>query len=269
MISKLVVHLHLNPHLVRIYCHVFKAKAGSKQRMLAVNEYQRVSWGQNLYRIGVLRDGSCLFHSLLMETDPNYHALSLKAKREAAVALRKKVATSLTIKDFYTMSNNGTPLHRDLPARVQVYQKEHYDVSSADIARISQELEKHAYELPTPTDKDLKEFLQKFLAFREYIANPEESVGDELHLLVSRVLEADVYLTTTEEDGGIGYILHDPELAYEGRRSVIVHKVQGKDHWEAVGQFSEQGLITLFEPGASVIRQLRKCFEDHWATLQH
>ena len=236
--------------------------------MLAVNEYQRIPWGQSLYRIGVLGDGSCFFHALLLETDPKYHTMSTKDRRQAVAKLRRQVVQSLTIKDFHTMSSNGTPLYRDLPVQVQRYHKEYYNVDPSEVDRLTRELESYAYQLDSPSVEELRTFLHTFLSFREYIANPTEAVGDELHLLVSRVLDVDVYLTTTQEDGTIGYILHDPELSYTGRRSVIVHKVPNQQHWEAVGQFSDQGLVMLFEPDASVIRQLRKCFEDHWRTLQ-
>jgi hypothetical protein len=236
--------------------------------MLAVNEYQRITWGQNLCRIGVLRDGSCFFHALLMETDASYHTLSPKERRTAVVDLRRRVADSLTIQDFSTLRSNDRLLCQDLPAQVSRYRREQYDVPLEEVTRLLSDLEVYAYQLPTPTVAGLKSFIQNFLAFRAYITNPDESVGDELHLLVARILEVDVYLTTTQEDGSMGYIYHNPELAYQGRRSIIVHKVPDRSHWEAVGQFSEQGLVTVFEPEDTVIRQLRKCFEDHWLRLQ-
>ena len=237
-------------------------------KMLAVNEYHRIPWGQNLHRIGVMSDGSCFFHSLLTSIDPSYCALPVKDKTSKVVAFRKQVASALTIKDFHTLSSHYTPLYKDLPARVQHYHKEHYFVDEKETVRLASELESYAYELKQPTTEEVKKFLQNFLAFREYISNPTEAVGDELHLLVSRVLGVDIYLTTTQEDGSMGYILHDPSRSYQGRSSIVVHKVPNKDHWEAVGQFKETGLMTLFEPTSTVITQLRKCFEDHWTRLQ-
>lgn len=233
--------------------------------MLAVNDYEKLSWGNNIYRIGVLGNGSCFFHSILTATDKEFHLLDNEEKTTSVVAFRLQIAHSLTLESFLTLSSNGVPLYRDLPREVEKYKSDSFSLDNETIQAIEQELNIIYNRLALNVD-DLKEFLKTYLAFREYIANPLQFVGDELHLLLSNILELDIYLTGGP-DGGIGYVYHDPVKAYKNRRSIIIFNVGGV-HWETVGQMSDEGIITTFEPSDSIIRQLRHHNEQCWNNLQ-
>jgi hypothetical protein len=236
--------------------------------MLAVNQYEKLNWGDELYRVGVIADGSCFFHALLLTSDPNYVTATSAEKVKIARAFRRRLADELKLIDFLEASSNGTPLYKDLPEAVKKYHQAVYTLPPATRRRLELELNKLYYHptLLDYTQEQLATFLRQFLAFREYIADPQAWVGDELHLLVSRVLDIDIYITK-EEDEGVGYIYNDPELAYKGREGVILYHVGG-NHWEAVGKMTPEGVSTSFPSDDSFILRLRKYNADCWEKLQ-
>lgn len=231
---------------------------------LAPDHYERLSWGDNLYRIGVAADGSCFFHALLMITDADYHKLNETERRERAVNWRKELARTLTIKDFIAPAASGLPLYKDLPEAVLLYKRDNYTMDKTELTAIEQELTQLHDTSPLNTfdQSTLTDFLKLYLAFREYLAAPTQSVGDELHLLLSDRIGYDIYLTAE----GDNYSHHDPAAVYQQRRSLILYNVGG-NHWEPVGQSGEQGLAMMFTPDAIIIQQLRKYNQACWDKL--
>lgn len=233
---------------------------------LAPNHYEKVSWSTDLYRIGVTGDGSCFFHALLTTTDETYLTRSPSERTVMTHELRIQMAAQLTIDDFLSESANGTPLYKDLPQEVSKYQRTIYQLGREQIEQIERELTSLCYHpvFKTFTSEQLSTFLRNYLAFREYISTPGQFVGDELHLLASRTMGVDIYIT--KDEGELGYAYNDPEIAYKDRRSIILLHVNG-NHWEPVGRLVGKALETSFEPTDSIICRLRKYNQDCWARL--
>ena len=223
----------------------------------------RVKWGPNLYRLPTMGDGSCYFHSLLQCLSPEYREGSAADKRTACSTLRSEIAKSLTFTEFLAPGASGTPLHQDLPQDVQQYEQERYELLQEELDPLVEELNhlqlRH-------TDSEFTALLRRFLAFREYIKNPRQDVGDELHLLASRVLNLDIYVSTDEQSESPGYMLSDPRLCFQGRDSVILF--HSGNHWEPIVQLTGGEVTSLFPPQSVIILQLRQYNEDCWRKLQ-
>jgi hypothetical protein len=230
---------------------------------MELNPQKRVHWGPELYRVEVLGDGSCFFHSLLLSTNPTYHTLDLQTKQTWCQTLRNDIASALTVHDFLDASSNGTPLYKDLPYSIAPYRSNTYTLTQPELQKFTTELEAIRDQLPP----DSHSFLVNFLAFREYLKNSQQSVGDEVHLLASRVLNIDIYLCTDSATNDPGYMLHDPRLAYKNRQSVILFN-SGGCHWEPIVQQVGGQILTVFNPDHQLIRQLRTHSEQCWMHLQ-
>jgi len=217
--------------------------------------------GSDHYRLNVLGSGSCFFHSLLTSTEPEYNKQDDLAKSLLSQQLRKELATSLTIQDFLNASCNGTPLYKDLPQSISPYRRNNYTMDPQEVQKLTVELETLKDKLPP----DQGSFLIDFLAFKEYIANPGQDVGDEVHLLASRVLEVDIYITTGVTAGEPGYMLHDPSLTLKGLESVILFNSGG--HWEPVARVKDNITTLLFQADDPLILHLKAYNEECWRRI--
>lgn len=218
---------------------------------------------QSLYRLPVLGAGSCFFHSLLSSTDPDYLLQEPLTKGLLSNELRKKLASSLTIQDFLSPSSNGVPLYQDLPQNIASYRRNDYTMESSEINKIVLELESLKDTLPA----DHTDFLIDYLAFREYIANPGQDVGDEIHLLASRLLDVNIYITTGVSGENPGYMFHDPALTLRDRSSIILFNSNG--HWEPVFRVDNELQTFLFPTDDSLILYLKTHNESCWSNLSH
>jgi len=232
--------------------------------VLPAGQSESLPWGEQVYRIGVHGDGSCFFHALLLCTDEEYHGFDDKKQKERAHAFRLGMAASVTLAKFIAPSSTGTPLYQDLPAQVKAYLQPSYELEADTLQQLEQELVKLHDTAPfrTFSEKELAEFVRLYLAFRAYLADPKQSVGDEIHELASQYCDCDIYITAQ----GDNYVYHDPSIVYQHRLSIIIYHV-GDNHWEAVGQRVAGGLATSFDPDSVLIQQLRKYNENCWSRL--
>lgn len=228
--------------------------------ILSPNSYDKISWGDELYRIGVIGDGNCLFHALLLATDEKYSSAENMEKIKMVSNFRQQLPAKINIIQFALF------VYDDLPSGVNKY------LSSAeypfDKDKLKEDLEKLLYmkEFSNLADnkEKLSDMLTKYIAFLEYIKNQREHLGDEVSVLLSEILNLDIYITSIE-NGENTFVYNNPETAYKGRRSVILSHV--KQHWEVIGRKTKEGMLVLFEPTDYIIARLRKHNENTWKEI--
>lgn len=228
--------------------------------MLHPDTYEKLNWGENLYRIGVIGDGNCLYHAILLATNNDYLVCSKDDRIQTVRNLREELPSRITIKQF------ADYVYKNVPREVSKYQDLEFEMTESERNRLEEQLEHLCYHEPFSSynEKQLSLFLRQFLGFCEYLRNHNEYLGDDVTILLSHLMNIDIYITSQLEQSHT-FVYNDPEQAYKSRPSIILY--HNHNHWEVIGRGMSNGIQTCFDPEDYFIRQLRKHNEDCWNKL--
>jgi hypothetical protein len=189
-----------------------------------------------LVRIGVPKDGSCLFHSVIRAFSKDYVDSTKEQRYDMVKNIRNKLSVAVSERiinnEFYSYSPSKT----------------YYDIlSSGNLSEMGKTLYEYSIE-------GIK---LKLLSM--------QSVGMEFIELLGMFLKLDIYIIDMEKRD-LYCMGKDTSNYYKYRQSIVIAYIQNKDrtdgHYEVVGLNIKNIVYTIFEPDNFFIISLRKRQSD-------
>lgn len=186
-----------------------------------------------LLRIGVPKDGSCLFHAVIRAFNKDYVDGTSKQRYDMVRKLRFDLTNDIVEK--------VTSEYCDNPSYTG---KTYYEIiGDGNLA----ELGKHMYEYSI---KGIKHKLRSM-----------QSVGMEFLEMLSIFLKLDIYIINLGEKD-LYYMGKDVSNCYKKRQSIVLAYIQNENktdgHYEVIGLNIKDVVYTIFEPDNFFIVALRE-----------